>query len=831
MITRPALCLAVLLLVACSSDETTQDPGPTGGGGTDDGCAPGEAQLDDGSCLAAGTQPNGCAAGEAWIDDICVAAGDPNNGCAAGELALDGGGCQPAGVPPAACTSGFEPAANGGCNAILPAQICPAGEMAIPGETSCRAVAPCGGGTWGDIPVESTTQHVDTSHTGMSNGSDTNPWKDVQDGIDAAAPGAIVAIAAGHYEEDLEVVGKAVRLWGKCPAEVEVAGIAIGLSIGAGADGSEVRDLAVTSGGVGINLRGAEQVLIERVWIHDTGGYGLDASDAPPETTSLTFRRSLVEGASDQGLWISGSDALIEDVVVRGTLPIPAHGWGITILEDEDTFKRSTATIRNTVAERNAEVGVQIFASDVTIAGLVVRDTQPNGQNRMGRGMVVQTNPATSEPANVELRGSVIERNRDAGILVGASTMIIEHTTVRDTLPNLDQGDRGNGIAVQDDPLSGTRSTVTILESLVERASAHGLFLGGSDVQIAGVLVRDTQPRADDTLGRGASIHLDPFSGQRCDATISGSLFTGNHDAGVLIRGADVAIEATLVQDTAPAPGDQVYGIGIGAQAEADGQRANLVISGSIIEGSHMAGVHIAGADATIDRILVRDTSPQESSLIFGRGINIQDDPTSGERGMVTLRSTVVEQSYEIGVMVAGSEATLEAIVVRDTAPAEATGDGGHGIQLQANFTTAQEGSATIRWSLVEASHGAGLLIGAAHGTIESTLIRSTQANPNDQLYGDGVLVTAFGLEASGTVTHSVVASSARAGVSGFGANIALRQSAIDCNVIDLAGETANSQGTVFDDQGGNFCGCGEQAVVCKVLSTMLEAPEPLSTY
>ena len=256
---RPVVLMS-LLLVACGADEAMPTEGEAGGGGSADGCEPGTAPQDDGSCFPAGRQPNGCAAGEGLLGGVCVAAGDPANGCTAGELALDDGSCQPAGVPPAACLAGFEPAPNGGCNAVIPAEPCPAGELALPGETSCRAVAPCGTGPWGDIPLDGTTEHVAGAHSGQSDGTETNPWKQIQDGIDAAEPGAIVAIAAGSYAEDLQVAGKAVRLWGKCPAEAEVVGATIALAITVGADGSEVRDLALSGSGA----RSASLVLVTR---------------------------------------------------------------------------------------------------------------------------------------------------------------------------------------------------------------------------------------------------------------------------------------------------------------------------------------------------------------------------------------------------------------------------------------------------------------------------------------------------------------------------------------------------------------------------------------
>src|SRR5579859_5699714 len=145
------------------------------------------------------------------------------SGCRPGELQASDGHCEPAGIPPDRCGKGFEPDGNRGCVADLPGAACPSGTMAVPGETMCREVAPCGAGAWGDIPVESNTQFVDASFTGTSDGSMKAPWRTIQQGIDAAASGAIVALAAGSYAENVTFrgalgSGKPVRLWGKCPS-------------------------------------------------------------------------------------------------------------------------------------------------------------------------------------------------------------------------------------------------------------------------------------------------------------------------------------------------------------------------------------------------------------------------------------------------------------------------------------------------------------------------------------------------------------------------------------------------------------------------------------
>src|SRR5262245_2817562 len=119
---RWILALTVAILLGCSTEpEPETSAGGGGVGGGTEGCAPGETLLPDEGCIAAG-------------------------------------------VPADACGEGFESDGSFGCRAILPSAPCNPGELAIMGETVCRPVAPCTGGKWGDIVVDTNTVFVDASY-------------------------------------------------------------------------------------------------------------------------------------------------------------------------------------------------------------------------------------------------------------------------------------------------------------------------------------------------------------------------------------------------------------------------------------------------------------------------------------------------------------------------------------------------------------------------------------------------------------------------------------------------------------------------------------------
>jgi len=573
-------------------------------------------------------------------------------GCAAGE-ADDNGTCRPAGVPASACAAGFTPEADG-CAPVLPPMPCGPGELAVPGETQCHPVAPCAPGTWGDIPVDGKTQFVAAAYAGgSSDGTKTKPWTRLQDAVDAAAPGAIVAIAAGTYEA-VQIAGSSVRLWGVCPEDVSIEAVSTDLGaifVQDGADGTEIRDLAISGGAVGLVVSGSKDVHADRIWIHATHSRGVDEEDSLGPT-SLSVSRSLVEAAHELGLFAAGAELVVDASVVRGTVPgtVDDLGGGVQASDATDTHRRAALHVSGSLFDGNTMFGVFVVGSDATIEATVVRGTLPRKSDLgFGRGITMETNTDSGERAIVTVRSSVLAKNLEAAIFVQDSGATIEATTVADTGARASDQETGRGVDVEDGP-GGGRSTVK-LES-------------------------------------------------------------------------------------------------------------------SLIRASHEAGVVVLGSDATILATIVRQTLPRATDQRAGRGINVQHDSATGQRGQATIRSSVIDDNSDTGLLVLDADAT-----------------------------------------------------------IERTLVRGTHAQP-DGTYGDGIGVFAQGGSAEVSITSSRVVESARAGVGNFGSTLSLGGSLIECNTIALDGEDGIVPYT-FNDLGGNACGCPGSGA-CKVLSSSLSPPEPL---
>ena len=684
--------------------------------------------------------------------------------CPPGEETLEDGSCLPAGIPEGACGDGFESDTTGSCRAVLPAEPCGAGEMAVPGETRCRPVAPCGSGTWGTIPTDGTTQFVDGAYSGTdSDGTEERPWTTIQAGIDAAEADAVVAIAEGSYAEDIQIAGTPVRLWGRCPAMVEIVGAAlVTVLVGPGADGAELRDLAVRGEQNGIAITGADEVLLDRVWVHDLGGRGVAVQD-DLGPASATARGVLIEDVHRYGAQVIAASLTLAESIVRNTQP-DTQPFGLGVIVDT----RGELTLRGAVVEKSVAVGVFVEDGALTVESSLVRDTGVDPEGAVGRGVEFHGIEDLSGRLPLTWKHSLVERSHGAGIVLAAADATFEGLVVRETIDAASEG-RGRAIEIHDVAESPSRATLT--RSVLED-NRDGLNVVASEVTLQGCLVRNHSPNRDGLFGRGVTMACSESGAVRGTLSIRDSIVEKNHEGGVFGFGSDLVVEHSAVRDTVPGPTEPESGIGMAIYNDPlSGLRGALSVLDCAIERNTSAGLLSMASDLTVERSVVRETRPATNGL-KGRGLHAQQEIVADvEPSMVTVRETTIEQSAEFGVLINASNAILEDVVVR-------------GVSAD------------------------------AHGR-----------------YGDGIAVVGIvAMPGAGTLElrRSRVEHATRAGVVAFGGSVRMVDTALECNGFHLDGEEFYGSNFAIQDEGGNVCGCQGETETCTVLTTMLEAPEPL---
>jgi hypothetical protein len=387
----------------------------------------------------------------------------------------------------------------------------------------------------------------------------------------------------------------------------------------------------------------------------------------------------------------------------------------------------------------------------------------------------------------------------------GSENVVLERLWVHDT------GDRGIDV---ENVLGSTSATVR--GTLVERATGHGVYALGVTVTLEDIVVRDTLLDGDNR-GRGIAVQGDD-AGAAASLVLTHGLVERSREHGLFLSGVTAGVSRTLVRTTQPASGER-HGRGIHLQPQSVALTpSELTLTQSVIEDSHEAGIVIGASRATIEATVVRGTALDAAGV--GSGIILLGDPVAG-RSEATLHSSLFAASAELGVVIYGAAATLDHVVVRDTAAGD-DGFGGHGIHVEG--MQGVETEATVTATLIERSHIAGIVVSGATLRVEQCVVSGTVANA-DGLFGDGLLAGGKEIAANITLLGVVLSDNARAGIANFGSEVALGGSVLSCHAFDLNGELFEGRSFTFADLGGSLCGCPEPSAPCGVSSSGILAP------
>lgn len=276
------------------------------------------------------------------------------------------------------------------------------------------------------------------------------PGERIQDALDAARPGDVVAVMPGVYHETLTLDLSGVTLAGEVVAGarpvLDGRGVLADAIIGSGSDleirGFEIRHY--TANGVMINL--GSRVVFRDLHVADTGLYGI----YPVEVVGVLVEGSTVTGARDAGIYVGQS----KHVVVVGNV---VHG-NVTGIEIENSVD---ALVEDNEVYDNAG-GILVFAL-------------PNVPSKVARGCRVVANRVyDNNHVNFADPNAIV-----AGVPSGAGIMILAADDVEVT-GNEIRGNRSFGVAVAGlDSFFGAGSTYDV-DPEPDRCRIHGNELSGN---------------------------------------------------------------------------------------------------------------------------------------------------------------------------------------------------------------------------------------------------------------------------------------------------------------------------------------------------------------
>ncbi|MFH2008283.1 MAG: right-handed parallel beta-helix repeat-containing protein [bacterium] len=753
---------------------------------------PAEIPLQGGGCQAVGVTT--CATGlfvsdgEGGCDPIL-----PPSPCPPGTMEVLGQTeCRSVGVTE--CASGFISDGEGGCEAILPAAPCPAGTLALLGHTDCQPIGDCGSGPWGNIVDDPTTIYVDqTADATGADGTAVAPFPTVTQALAAVPSGGQIAIAAGDYASRL-TIDLPVRLTGRCAELVTLRGqVFLGsprppLRITSGGTGSAVRGVALTGPGEGLMMEGAQQVTVEEVEVRDTESYGVLAFGAAQASLS----RVKVAGCSVAGIALQGSSLELSESVVRDS---PARsdglfGRGINA-ECVPGGVCGSLVVASSLVAGNRDTGLFAQGVETTVTATVVRGTLPQQSNGMvGHGIHARCDSSVPACGSLDVTGSLVEGNHEVGIFVAGVDAAITSTVVRDNLARQSDGLTGVGIEVRCDPDAGICGRADVVDSLVDGNRVVGILATGVDTTVTTSLVRGTLPQ-ESTGALGLGIEAACDEPDHCGSlTVASSLVVGNRDRGIVATGVDLSVTATVVRDTLAQQSDGTNGWGICAQCEyARGLCGRLSIVSSLIVGNRELGVFAEGVHTVVQSSVVRDPPDDPGGDVRGLGIIARCAIELASCGSLSVSGSLLSRIRGVGILAGGVEFTVTDTVVRDT-QALADGTLGQGIAVACDPDLSVCGSLVARSSLVQTSQNAGIMILGTRATLEGVIVRDTRPNEAGILEGEyGQAIWAMSRAGAGLspvdgdetlqLTRCLLDRSFNAGLALLGVSGSLRDSAI----------------------------------------------------
>lgn len=464
------------------------------------------------------------------------------------------------------------------------------------------------------------------------------------------------------------------------------------------------------------------------------GGTGLITTMA----SGLTLTRAIFEDNQSIGLGVNGGTATLTDVASIATIPRTSGGGnGIQV------GGGATVTADRILSDGNTQVAIGVTEADTTLDArdVVGRDTQLSVDGARGIGLFVTSG------ARATIERSLWQRNRWVNVVTSGGTITLTDAVVEDTLPTADDT-IGEGVG------SSAGGLVQITRGIVRRNRRSGMYAfgEGSRLELTDVLVADTDSEiASGLTGLGVVIQLG------ATGSLSRVLFDHNRHIGLAVGGAGTVVTAAdvVVRDTQPVAVDMLSGRGVNLQAGAD-----LTIERVAISGCRDTGFAVFGPNTRLD---LSDLSVADMGSVAASGIGGWGLTGSGVTGAV--RRVRVERARASGVLIADdADLTFEDVTVLDTQPVEVDDTVGRGINVQ------NGAHVTFTRALVSGSHELAVFVDSAgtEATFEAIEVRDTMSAANSLAYGGGLWAQ---LGAHVTVRNGLFASNRYAGVSAVGAD------------------------------------------------------------
>ncbi len=323
----------------------------------------------------------------------------------------------------------------------------------------------------------------------------------------------------------------------------------------------------------------------------------------------------------------------------------------------------ASVTLAGVSLRQTSGAAVLALGGAAIFDGVVVDGVGTDPRGTFGRALVIENG------GTAEVRATDIRRTGDVGISVGPrSTLTIEDSVVRNSA-----GGRsfGRGLEISADASAAVRRV------LVDHTIGAGILVGrgpttgaGPTVEMEQVVIRDVLPEVDGAHGRG-------LEAQTVGSLVAHRLLIQRaRDAGAIITGeVPGELEDLVIADIESEMSTGEDGSGVVVQIGGLSVRRALLVRASDI------GLVGLQADVEMEDVTIADTKSELGTNLRGRGLSFQDQST------LTARRVSIHRTAEVGVFVAGTDATLEDVLVDGVVSDRGTGRSGRGLSISDGST------------------------------------------------------------------------------------------------------------------------------------------------
>lgn len=331
-------------------------------------------------------------------------------------------------------------------------------------------------------------------------------------------------------------------------------------------------------------------------------------------------------------------------------------------------------------------------------------------------------------------------------------------------------------------PQVGASASAMVRESLIERATSHGAYAFGADLELLSSVVRDTQPMSTLEDGLGILVFYDEPNAVRPALLVSHSIVEASREAGMFVLGGDATIEDTVVSDTLPRQSDMQLGIGIQAAAYTSAaQPTELALRRSVVTGNRTCGLSAFDSNLSVERATLASTTAAPVGFA-GAGVQIFAGTDLDIRPSLVLRESIIRGAENYGVGVVGSDAVIAGTVVKDVVATIDAASAGAGITLEPQPARLEASAAEIDGVLIEHTMGVGVGAVGASLVARGVLVRHVESNPTTGAFGRGISVETeptTQLQPSGTLENCVVDDVQEIGIDVLGGDASITSTSV----------------------------------------------------